>query len=174
LFIKKGQDTMEKVIAVSEVVFRDDLYPRINHDPALVQRYAANLEVLPPIEVNQHNELIDGWHRWTAHKKNESATVTVTVTETKSEAEFLMLAIKRNSAHGSQLADGDKKKMAVRLYGGGTGLDKKAICLTQNETSNGTQISNEIIGEFRTRNPQSLIAVDATSSRAGVALDCWR
>lgn len=121
---------MNKVIAVSEVVFRDDLYPRISHDPALVQRYAANLEVLPPIEVNQHNELIDGWHRWTAHKKNEATSVTVTVTETKSEAEFLMLAIKRNSAHGAQLADGDKKKMAVRLYAVGTGLDKKTIAET--------------------------------------------
>ncbi len=56
--------------------------------------------------------------------------------------------------------------------------DEKIICLTQNETANGTQVSNEIIGEFRSRNPQSLIAVDATSSMAGVALhwenaDCW-
>lgn len=57
-------------------------------------------------------------------------------------------------------------------------LGEKTICLTQNETSNGTQVSNEVIGGFRTRNPQSLIAVDATSSMAGVVLDwekadCW-
>lgn len=32
---------------VSEVVFRQDLYPRLAHDPALVQRYQDNLEVLP-------------------------------------------------------------------------------------------------------------------------------
>jgi len=52
---------------LSQIVYREDLYPRIKSDPATVQRYAENLDVLPPIEVNQHNILIDGWHRWTAH-----------------------------------------------------------------------------------------------------------
>lgn len=45
------------------------------------------------------------------------------------------------------------------------------ICLTHNETSNGTQIPNSLIRAFRKRNPTSLIAVDATSSMAGVVLD---
>lgn len=45
------------------------------------------------------------------------------------------------------------------------------ICLTQNETSNGTQVSNELIASIRNRFPNHLIAVDATSSMAGVYLD---
>jgi len=45
------------------------------------------------------------------------------------------------------------------------------ICLTHNETSNGTQVNNAIIRDFRKRNPNSLIAVDATSSMGGVFLD---
>ena len=45
------------------------------------------------------------------------------------------------------------------------------ICLTQNETSNGTQVSNQIITAIRKNNPQHLIAIDATSSMAGIALD---
>lgn len=45
------------------------------------------------------------------------------------------------------------------------------ICITQNETSNGTQVSNEIIKGIRTSNPKHLIAVDATSSLAGIKLD---
>ena len=45
------------------------------------------------------------------------------------------------------------------------------ICLTQNETSNGTQISNKIISGLRSINPDHLIAVDATSSMAGISLD---
>ncbi|MBL7859282.1 MAG: alanine--glyoxylate aminotransferase family protein [Cyclobacteriaceae bacterium] len=45
------------------------------------------------------------------------------------------------------------------------------ICLTQNETSNGTQVSNAIIRKIKKNNPESLIAVDATSSMAGIALD---
>ena len=54
-------------IKVCDVVFREDLYPRIETSAVTVQKYAEDLEVLPPIKVNQHNELIDGWHRWTAH-----------------------------------------------------------------------------------------------------------
>ncbi len=54
----------------------------------------------------------------------------------------------------------------------------EVICLTQNETSNGTQVSNAIISNIRKNNPHHLIAVDATSSMAGVRLqfkeaDVW-
>jgi phosphoserine aminotransferase len=45
------------------------------------------------------------------------------------------------------------------------------ICLTQNETSNGTQVPGDIIGQIRSNNPNHLIAVDATSSMAGIFLD---
>ena len=101
---------------VAEVVFREDLYPRIVRDPLTVQKYAADLEVLPPIEVNQHNELIDGWHRWTAHKKAEARTIKVIVTQTTSDAHLLELAIERNATHGLQLSQEDKQAMARRIY----------------------------------------------------------
>ena len=45
------------------------------------------------------------------------------------------------------------------------------ICLTQNETSNGTQVPNATIKMIKDRYPQHLIAVDATSSMAGIYLD---
>ena len=45
------------------------------------------------------------------------------------------------------------------------------ICLTQNETSNGTQVTNTIIRRIKKNNPQHLIAVDATSSMGGIKLD---
>lgn len=45
------------------------------------------------------------------------------------------------------------------------------ICITQNETSNGTQISNELIGVIQKKNPKALIAVDATSSMGGIELN---
>lgn len=56
---------MSKLVKVSDVIFRSDLYPRLETDPVMVQKYADDLSVLPPILVNQHNELVDGWHRWT-------------------------------------------------------------------------------------------------------------
>lgn len=49
--------------------------------------------------------------------------------------------------------------------------DGEVICITQNETSNGTQVENKIIRAIQKKNPDHLIAVDATSSMAGVDLD---
>jgi phosphoserine aminotransferase len=45
------------------------------------------------------------------------------------------------------------------------------ICLTQNETSNGTQVSNTIVKAIKKNNPSYLVAVDATSSMGGIKLD---
>jgi hypothetical protein len=103
--------------AVKDIVFREDLYPRIETSAVTVQKYAEDLAVLPPIEVNQHNELIDGWHRWTAHKKVGAEAIRVTVTETRSDGELLELAIERNAAHGLQLSQDDKRDMARKIYG---------------------------------------------------------
>ena len=106
----------EETRPVSAIICRDDLYPRLSKDAETVQKYAADLEVMPPIEINQHNELIDGWHRWTAHKKNELDTIPVKVTVTASDAEVLELAIERNAAHGLQLSREDKQALARRIY----------------------------------------------------------
>jgi len=45
------------------------------------------------------------------------------------------------------------------------------ICITQNETSNGTQVSNKIIKAIKKNNTNHLLAIDATSSMAGIVLD---
>jgi len=74
------------------------------------------LDVLPPIEVNQKNELIDGWHRWTAHKKAGAEDIAATIVETSSDAELLELAIEKNAKHGLQLSQNDKRKMARKIY----------------------------------------------------------
>jgi phosphoserine aminotransferase len=52
------------------------------------------------------------------------------------------------------------------------------VCLTQNETSNGTQVENKTIKAISERYADKIIAVDATSSMAGVDLawenaDVW-
>ncbi len=60
--------------------------------------------------------MIDGYHRWTAHKKVEAERIAVTVTSTASDAELLGLAIERNAGHGLQLSQKEKKALACRLY----------------------------------------------------------
>lgn len=56
--------------------------------------------------------------------------------------------------------------------------DTEIICITQNETSNGTQWKLDKLQALRQAFPQQLIAVDTTSSMAGLALpfetaDIW-
>lgn len=48
--------------------------------------------------------------------------------------------------------------------------DADVLCIVQNETSNGTQVSMETLAQFR-RDFSALIAVDAVSSMAGVKFD---
>ncbi len=103
-------------IPIDAVKFREDLYPRIKTDHITVQKYAEDISVLPPIEVNQNNELIDGWHRWTAHKEIAAKTIPIIVTETNSDAHLLELAIERNATHGLQLSQEDKRDVARRIY----------------------------------------------------------
>lgn len=119
---------MYMTIKTSEVIFREDLYPRIEPNARLIQQYAENIDNLPPIEINQHNILIDGYHRWTAHKKAEKETIEAVVIQTSSDNDLLAMSIEKNAKHGMQLSAEDKKKMAVRLYNAGTGKDKAEIC----------------------------------------------
>ncbi len=45
------------------------------------------------------------------------------------------------------------------------------VCITQNETSNGSQVSNRTIQKVKKQFSSSLVFVDATSSMAGIHLD---
>lgn len=149
-----------KTIAVSDVIYREDLYPRIKPDSVTIQRYAQNLEVLPPIEVNQNNELIDGFHRWNAHKLAEATEIKATVTKTASDVELLALACLRNSAHGLQLNDADKKKMAIRLYNAGAGLAKDEIAKALSvSTRSVSSYLNDIDKQLREERKEKIAAM---------------
>jgi phosphoserine aminotransferase len=49
--------------------------------------------------------------------------------------------------------------------------EAEIICFTQNETSNGTQVTNATLSDFNKYHQDKLIAVDATSSLGGIVLD---
>lgn len=112
---------------VAELIWREDLYPRSEPDSVTIQRYANDLNVLPAIEVNQRNEIIDGYHRWTAHRKEKAEAIDVFVTETKSDADLLALACERNAKHGLSFSLQEKKSLALRLYADGTGRNEEEI-----------------------------------------------
>ena len=58
-----GMDAPQQ-IALDDVVLREDLDPRLGQrDDDLIAQYADIFDALPPIEINQKNELIHGWLR---------------------------------------------------------------------------------------------------------------
>ena len=109
LYKKGGEDNLK---------FRKELYPRkfsgINQRK--IEEYSENLELLPPIKINQKNEIINGVHRWYAHKKiKEQKTIKVIIVETKDDAELLKLSIEEDRASAMQMSPEDKKGWAVEL-----------------------------------------------------------
>jgi len=152
-------------ILVSEVVFREDLYPRIETSATTVQKYAEDLDVLPPAEVNQYKELIDGWHRWTAHKKRGAEKIRVVITETKSDAELLELAIERNALHGLQLSQADKKAMAQRIYNATVEKDRKG---KKEHLAKILSVSQRVVHDWLSR-----IDKDAKTDRDRRIFDRW-
>ena len=102
-----------KVIKLDKVIFRDDLYPRLEHDQSLIQRYSESIEYLPPIDVDQSNILIDGFHRLKAHQLMDAKEIKVNVIRVASERELKKLAYKKNSNHGWQLSSAEKRIYAI-------------------------------------------------------------
>jgi phosphoserine aminotransferase len=62
--------------------------------------------------------------------------------------------------------EGDPEVNGLKLF-----KETEILCLTQNETSNGTYIRHEIIEAYQRRFPELLLAIDATSSLGGTDLN---
>ena len=112
---KRPPEDGEIEIPIDAVTFRPDLYPRLQFHRDLIDRYHEFLPDLPPIEINQRNELIDGWHHLEAHRKAGAETIRVVVTEVPDDLEHLTLAVKRNATHGVQLPIELERKYAKRV-----------------------------------------------------------
>jgi hypothetical protein len=111
-------------VKLSEVRFDPKVYPRGDHDPALVQRYA---EVLAEIEAGEHfmavgldMRLADGRHRQlaylTVYKDEPDHVVTVEVYPISDDGDILELSATLNSDSAWQLTEDHKKQTAIRLY----------------------------------------------------------
>lgn len=125
-------------IKLSKVIFDEVIYPRKDHDPVLVQRYAGVLEEIEAkqqfISLTADNKLIDGKHRWLAYRKahegNGDPTIPIFRYDVSTPHEQLKLSAQLNSEHGWQLSDTDKKSTAMSLYSYGCTYDDIAATLS--------------------------------------------
>jgi DNA modification methylase len=109
--------TDKKTIDIEDIVFEKSLYPRMKPEPKKIEDYSENIENLPPIEINQDNILIDGYHRWKAFETKKEKKIPCFVTHTESQADLEQLAVLRNSTHGQQLSRDEKIYYASKWYG---------------------------------------------------------
>lgn len=127
----------KQTVRLSSVIFDEVVYPRRDHDPTLVQRYA---EVIGEIEASQKfisvasdGKLLDGKHRWLAYRKvsnGDDRDIPVLVYPVTAPHDQLKLAAKLNSEHGWQLSDADKESTAKSLYQYGVSYDEIAASLS--------------------------------------------
>ena len=105
-----------KPIKISDIIIKRELMPREKLDEALVKTYAENIEMLPPITLNQEKILIDGWHRIKAHEMVGETEIEYIIKETKDETELIEEAVKANATFGKQLSMREKEKSAINLF----------------------------------------------------------
>jgi hypothetical protein len=106
----------ERAIGIEDVEFVNELYPRLREDDAAIERYRAALDRLPPIVVARGRVLVDGFHRWQAHRREGATEIQAVDLGNLADVEIRRESIVRNAAHGQQLAASDKRRIAGVLW----------------------------------------------------------
>ncbi len=116
-------EPVRELIKLSEIVFDEGLYPRVEgHDPATVQTYVRDMEQIEAagklISINADGILLDGRHRMLAYKTRADGAdpeVTVYRYAISSKLESFRLACELQD-RGFALNNNDRQASAKRLY----------------------------------------------------------
>ena len=105
------------MISLDDLILRHDLDPRLgDRDDGLVAQYAEIFAALPAIEINQHNEVIDGWHRYLAARSAGVPEIAYVVVETQDDDDLADRMWEANRKHGVQYTRGQRKAYGVKLH----------------------------------------------------------
>jgi len=121
--------TEVRKIKLSDIVFKDDIYARIEKDQALISKYAENANAIlnsnNRILISQGGILMDGWHRWKAFErvcgKEFELDVDVFLTDNTDAIEIESYAA--NQKHGKANSKKDTFRNIQRLYAKGHDRD---------------------------------------------------
>ena len=126
-----------RTIHLSQIIFDRVIYPRREHNPALVQTYSENLDHIEAakqfISVAADMKLLDGWHRWMGYRKRHDGSdleIQAFVYPVTAPHDQSKLAYKLNSEHGLQLSTSEKQDGAKTLYAYGDSYDEIAETLS--------------------------------------------
>ena len=107
-----------RMIALDDVVLRDDLDPRLgDRDDVLIQQYADIFDAAAGrLRSNQHNELIDGWHRVRAAERAKRKEIAYVVVETDGDDDLGDKMWAANLKHGVQYSRAQRQIRGVKLH----------------------------------------------------------
>ena len=103
-------------IKVSDVIWKQEVYPREKVNQNKATEYENFIEVLPPIIINQDNILVDGAHRLQAFKNTKQEFIPCEKITTIDDDDLLLKAIELNATHGYQMTQKEKKQRVVKFY----------------------------------------------------------
>ncbi|MCY4061889.1 MAG: hypothetical protein OXG53_05955 [Chloroflexi bacterium] len=105
------------MISLDDVVLRGDLDPRLGQrDEDLIAQYADIFDALPPIEINQDNVLVDGWHRILAARRIERTEIAYVVVETNNDEDLGDKMWAANLKHGVQYTRVQRQTQGLKLH----------------------------------------------------------
>lgn len=109
-----------KSMRLDELTIDETIDPRtIRRTDERIEAYADNIDGLPPILVDDNNRILDGIHRYYAHKRMKRDFIKVEVVQAERQLDALKQAIKANTAHGLGLTAAELKRDAIRLWEAG-------------------------------------------------------
>lgn len=116
---------MPEFIDIEKIKFDKDIYPRIEADNTTVNQYRESLDKLPPILVTKDLVLIDGYHRYLAHKLEQKKEINVNYFNSENKLDILLESIRLNNSFGKQLCTKEKRQNAMKLWKNGlTDVDR--------------------------------------------------
>jgi len=107
---------MTLMLATSDVEYVKELYPRLKPDDSAIERYRDAIDNLPPIVVARGRVLVDGYHRWQAHRREDAEQIEAEDLGDLTDTEIFNESIRRNAQHGQQLSTADKRQLAGKLW----------------------------------------------------------
>lgn len=120
-------------VPIDSLIEDQEIYPRHKvdgtHVSALVEAKAAGSNLPPVIADRATNRIVDGVHRWRAHKRSGDSTIAVEFRDYENEADLLVDAVRLNSSHGRPLDSFDRTRSALLLQNAGCSIETIAITL---------------------------------------------
>jgi transcriptional regulator with XRE-family HTH domain len=129
---------MSETLALSDVVFDRDIYPRAEWSQATVNRYAEALnagDVFPPIELEAGtNRLLGGMHRLQAHKQALRTEISVVWTTIPDGIPAKLYTASLSTKHGDRMSGDDLRAVAREVCEANPEFDMKVIAKFCNVT----------------------------------------